>query len=73
VTGKRLAAAGRQQREDVFARQRIADNFLLQRTERGETEVLLQQREQVWRNRVLHQRKGVRNDRNTVWDCGSTV
>jgi hypothetical protein len=48
VTGKRLAAAGRQQREDIPARERIADNFLLQRAERGETEVLLQQREQFW-------------------------
>ena len=47
LEAERFAAAGRQQREDVLARQRVADDFLLQRPERGETEVLLQQREQV--------------------------
>ena len=48
LEAERFAAASRQQREDIFARQRIADDFLLQRAERGEAEVLLQQREQFW-------------------------
>jgi hypothetical protein len=43
LEAERFAAAGGQQREDVLARQRIADDFLLQRAERGEAEVLLQQ------------------------------
>jgi hypothetical protein len=49
LEAKRFAAAGRQQREDVVARQRIADDFLLQWPERGEAEVLLQKQEQIWR------------------------
>ena len=49
VTGKRFAAAGGQQGKDIPARERIADDFLLQWTERRETKILLQQREQFWR------------------------
>ena len=48
LEAKRFAATGRQQRERVLARERVADDFLLQRAEGGEAEVLLQQREQFW-------------------------
>ena len=44
---ERFAAAGGQQREDILPGQRIADDFLLQRTERGEPEILFEQREQI--------------------------
>ena len=46
---QRFAAARGQQGEDIFARERILDDLRLQWTERREAEVLLQQREQVWR------------------------
>jgi len=48
VNRQRLAAAVGSQREDIPARERIADNFSCNGAERGETEVLLQQREQFW-------------------------
>jgi len=47
LKAKRLAAAGRQQREHVLARQHIADDLLLERAEGSEAEVLLQQRQQL--------------------------
>ncbi len=43
---ERFAAAGGQEREDVASRQRVADDFFLQRAKRGEAEGLLQQRQQ---------------------------
>src|SRR5258706_9186312 len=43
---KRLPAAGGQESEDVLARQRIANDLLLQRTKGSEAEILLQQRKE---------------------------
>ena len=40
LKAERFAAAGRQQREDIAARQRVADDFLLQRPERVVAEML---------------------------------
>ena len=48
---QRLAAAGGQQGDHVLARERVADDLLLQRAEAGVAEVLLQQREQIGRVR----------------------
>jgi len=47
LEAKRFTAPGRQQRKDILARQRILDDFFLQRAERSKTEVLLQQPQQT--------------------------
>ena len=48
LKAERLPAARRQQREHVLARQRVADDLLLERAKGPEAEVLLQQRQQLW-------------------------
>ena len=53
LEAERLAAARRQQREHVLARQRVADDLLLQGPKGREAEVLLQQRQQL-RNAGFH-------------------
>ena len=47
LEAERFAAARRQQGKHVLARQRIADDLLLQRAEGREAEVLLQQRQEL--------------------------
>ena len=62
LEAQRFAAARGQQREHVLARQGIADDFLLQRPERTEAEVLLQQREE--RRRGMHRAGSVMAERS---------
>src|SRR6185503_17852992 len=52
---KRFAPARRQKREDILSVQRVANDFLLQRTKRSEAEILLQQRKQ-WRHVGYHEK-----------------
>ena len=54
LEAERFAAAGRQQGEDVLARERVADDFLLQRAERSEAEELFQRCEE-WITVKSHQ------------------